>query len=182
MGRRWSLALVLTILAIPAAAKGQSASEARLASRVGELSGIMEPERDARTALLRGLAVPGLGQFYAGKPAIGAGYLGATTTAVLIGLLSERIRIECLSPLENGGCPDGMEYSREERRHLLGRSLAAAGAIAVAGAVHAWFDVRRSQGRAGDVKMEGEAAVGVGLVNAEWAGDRVRLGLVHVRF
>jgi hypothetical protein len=32
------------------------------------------------------------------------------------------------------------------------------------------------------VTSQREAAVGVGLMNAEWAVDRVRVGLVNVRF
>lgn len=179
MVRRWSLALAVAgVLGWPVGLRAQS-SESRI-RQVGE-SSVRAGELNARTALIRGLAVPGLGQFYAGKPVIGAGYLGATTTAVLIGLMSERIEIECLSPLDGGECPVGMEFSHRERRHLLGRSLLAAGAIAAAGAVHAWLDVRRATGAAA-VEATGGPAMGVGLVNAEWAGDRVRVGLVNVRF
>jgi hypothetical protein len=185
MWRRWSLALFTTVaVASPSLLHAQTTmSESRPSVGTPIPVRAAEESLDAETALLRGLVVPGLGQFYAGTPALGAGYLGATTTAVLIGLLSQRVEIQCLSPLQDGGCPSGMEFSRHERRHLMGQSLLAAGAIAVAGAVHAWIDVRgRNNPGGGSVTSQREAAVGVGLMNAEWAVDRVRVGLVNVRF
>jgi hypothetical protein len=88
-------------------------------------------------AAVRSLLVPGLGQFYTGKPVLGVVFLAATGAAIGVALGSKEITGLCMSPLSGGDCPSDQIWSQSTSRPLLVPGLAGAGAIAIIAALEA---------------------------------------------
>ena len=95
-------------------------------------------------ALATGMLVPGMGHFYSGRPGPGLLVLAGAVGSASAALSYRRVDVECLSIPIDGECPPGQERGREESRPLLVPGLAAAVAITLGGAIHAYRGVRRS--------------------------------------
>jgi tetratricopeptide (TPR) repeat protein len=89
------------------------------------LDALRRPTYSASTALGRGLAFPGLGQFYTGRPALGVVALGAVGAAVG-GVLYERTVVRERTFLDAFGRPYTQPVSETERPYAV--PAAAAGA------------------------------------------------------
>ena len=94
-------------------------------------------------AAVRSLLVPGLGQFYTGKPVLGAVFLAATGAAVGLALGSKEVTVQCKSPLSGGTCPSNEIANESTSRPLLVPGLAGAGAIAIIAAFEARSAARK---------------------------------------
>lgn len=88
------------------------------------------------SAALRSLAIPGLGQFYTGRPALGAAFLGAWAGAIGFGLMSEKVTVECLAQATDE-CPSGQVRAKISERPQLMLGLGIAAAVAVISALEA---------------------------------------------
>ncbi len=109
------------------------------------------PTHRPAVALVTGMVVPGMGHFYARRPGTGVLVLAAAGAAAGAGILHRTVDVQCRSVLVDGECPPGQVASRTEARPLLVPGLAAAGAITLAGALHAFVAARR--GNAGGMVM-----------------------------
>lgn len=107
-----------------------------VAERIGQLESADRPSGPAVLAL--GLVVPGLGQFYSGRPRMGALVLGLTAGVVASGLLTREVNVRCLGSFEADRCPDSQVVTSEVERPWLGRALVGAAVVAVAGAIEAY--------------------------------------------
>lgn len=115
-------------------------------------------------ALALGVLAPGMGQFYAGRPLGGLTVLTLAGGAVAAGFLIEETNVRCLTSVGSGGtCPPDQVVSRETTRPYFTASLAAAGGVALAGALEAFFAARGRRGSVeaslpGEVNMEDVSA------------------------
>jgi hypothetical protein len=161
--------LVVALLAAPFATGASHAQAPASAARdqaeaLRELSARGDPPMiesevfsqpyDPAGAALRSLFVPGLGQFYTGRPALGAVFLGAAGGALTWGLLSEHRRIECLERRTDNFCPPEHVLSETRRRQHLTHGVGAAAAVAVLSAWEAYRSAHLMNGRSPDAERE----------------------------
>ncbi len=91
-------------------------------------------------ALTRGLLLPGLGQVYTHRPALGVAVLAAVAGAAAYGL-----RTTSVTSTRTAIDPNGYSYQYdfiESRRAHLAAGLGVAGGVALIAAVEAWFHAR----------------------------------------
>ena len=98
------------------------------------------------SAALRSLAVPGLGQFHTGRPAVGVAFLAAWAGAIGFGILSQDVTVECLAQT-TGACPAGQIRAEIVERPMLPVGLGAAIAVAVISAFEARAGANRANAR-----------------------------------
>lgn len=137
---------------------------------------------DPGSAMIRGLVVPGLGQFYTRRPVLGAAFLGAGGAALALGVLSKKVTVECLSPPTGDVCPDAHVRSEVTKRPYLVPGLAGFVAVALVGAFEARSAARRLNGRTGAQHGEEPAGIRLGEPRLEYAGDGVAVALLRIRF
>ncbi|MCA1789112.1 MAG: tetratricopeptide repeat protein, partial [Thioalkalivibrio sp.] len=65
----------------------------------------LAPEYSPGIALTTGLLVPGMGQFYSGRPGLGFLVLSTAGTAAAVGFLHRKVEVDCLQIPEGGVCP-----------------------------------------------------------------------------
>ncbi len=93
---------------------------------------------------VRSLFVPGLGQFHTHRPAVGAVFLVGGLGALALGLASQRVEVNCLSPEVNGACPAGQVRDQATKRPMLVPGLAGFLGLGVIGAFEAAAGARRA--------------------------------------
>lgn len=135
----------------------------RIEDRIRELDPPSERSYSPGTALATGLLIPGMGHFYSGRTGTGLLVLAGAGAGVATGLLYTEVEIRCLVPLQGGECPADQVSEEVEERPLLVPGLAAAAAIGVLGAIHAWRGIRSDADR---VAAGPEGGIRVGLFGA----------------
>jgi hypothetical protein len=142
---------------------------------------------DPGSAAVRSLLLPGLGQFYTKRPAVGAVFLAGWAGALGWGIMSTETSVECLDQV-TGACPPNRVLSETVKRPMLAVGVGGAVALAVVSALEARSGAGRLNART--------VAVGVGaqpggvLVEVlpleafalAWAGAGRDLVLVQFRF
>jgi hypothetical protein len=98
------------------------------------------------SAAMRSLAVPGLGQFYTGRPAVGVAFLAAWAGAIGFGIMSQDVTVECLAQTSDA-CPAGQVRAEIVERPMLPVGLGAAIAVAVISAFEARSGANRANSR-----------------------------------
>jgi tetratricopeptide (TPR) repeat protein len=104
----------------------------------------LAPQYRPGIALTAGLVIPGMGQFYSGRPGLGLLVLSTAGTAAAVGLLHRTVEVDCLQVPEDGVCPPQQILDERVKRPLLVPGLATAAAITVAGAIYAFRGARGS--------------------------------------
>jgi tetratricopeptide (TPR) repeat protein len=99
----------------------------------------------ASAAFLVGALVPGGGQYYTGRPGLGAVVTVLAGGAVAAGILHERTTIRCLDALATV-CPEELISSRDTDRPLLLPAVGVAAGLALVAAIEAASHVRRTAG------------------------------------
>jgi tetratricopeptide (TPR) repeat protein len=94
-------------------------------------------------AFVRGALVPGGGQFYTGRPLVGAAITALAGGALAVGILSERTTIRCLDAAATV-CPEDRIASRETERPWLLPAVGAAVGLSLGAAIEATVYVRRA--------------------------------------
>ncbi len=90
-----------------------------------------QPRYNPGSAMTRSLIVPGLGQFYTGRPAIGAAFLTAWAAALGLAVLTQEVTIECLERVtDDDECPSSQIRDKVTTRPML--AIGAGGALAIA--------------------------------------------------
>jgi hypothetical protein len=97
---------------------------------------------DPGTAMTRSFLVPGLGQFYTGRPGLGFFFMGAWGGALGAGLLVKEKTIECFEPQDP--CPPSQVRAEVTTRPLLLVGVGAAVAIALLSGVEAGSAANRA--------------------------------------
>jgi tetratricopeptide (TPR) repeat protein len=110
-----------------------------VARAVGRLEApTTRPPPSARSTLVLGLLLPGMGQFYSGRPRAGLSVLGLAGGALVAGLLVRRVTVQCLDEVgAGGGCPPERVVGSSTQRPYLMPSIGVAAAVTVLGAVEA---------------------------------------------
>jgi tetratricopeptide (TPR) repeat protein len=120
---------------------------AAVTERIGMLEGLVTmPTPSPSGALALGI-VPGMGQYYSGRPLSGTIVLALAAGAAAAGVLYKEVTVHCLSPSPGGGCDVAVDET--SRRPYLLPAIGAAGAITLAGAIEAFV---RARGRRGEVE------------------------------
>jgi hypothetical protein len=105
------------------------------------------------SAAVRSLLIPGLGQFYTKRPAVGAVFLAGWAGALGFGLMSQEVTVECLDRVTDT-CPPNRVLSETVKRPMLAVGVGGAVALAVVSALEA---------RSGAAKLNARTvALGVG--------------------
>jgi hypothetical protein len=125
-------------------------------------------------AAVRSLLIPGLGQFYTGRPALGVLFLGAGAGAIAAGVMSKRTVIECLERT-TGTCPDNRIRDSKVERPMLLPGIGGFVALGVIGAIEASAAARRANARAGG---GGDNTIGLLMPHIQPRHD----GAVDLRF
>lgn len=102
------------------------------------------PQYSPGIALTTGLLIPGMGQFYSGRPGLGFLVLSTAGTAATVGLLHRKVEVDCLQIPTNGVCPPQQVLAERVKRPLLVPGLVTAAAITVVGAIYAFRGARAS--------------------------------------
>jgi tetratricopeptide (TPR) repeat protein len=155
--------------------------------RIGQLEVAARsvPRASSTTALTLGLVVPGLGQFYTGRPEAGLAVLSAVGGAIAAGYLIQEVDVRCLTRSGAASCPPDLVLSRHTRRPMLRNALVVAAGFSVLGAVEAWLGARRTESAAplliadessGTTIRIGPRALGVGPNGVEAVLLDVSLG------
>ncbi|MFH1764056.1 MAG: tetratricopeptide repeat protein [Gemmatimonadota bacterium] len=155
-----------------------------VSQRIGQLQIRPSSSVSAGTALGLGLVIPGMGQFYSGRALGGFSVLALAGGAIAAGFLIEEVQVKCVgSPPSSGECPPDRFISEETSNPYKMHGLAAAGVVAVIGAVEAYFKAKRPEpGDSGEIVAldVGPARVLVPSLSAR--GPRLNLNLVRVTF
>jgi tetratricopeptide (TPR) repeat protein len=141
---------------------------------LGGLRGVVAAPYSPVNALAAGLVVPGLGHFITDRTTTGLAFLGAAAGAVVAGLAVQRVRVECLSPTEDGVCPPDQVLDERTERPYLGAGIGVAAAVGIWGAIDAYRGARRGNDRAA-------AMLRVGL-KIQHSTNGTRLEFVAIRF
>jgi tetratricopeptide (TPR) repeat protein len=148
--------------------------------RVGQLQSV--PVRrgpSPAVAVALGTLVPGMGQFYTGRPLGGLTVLAVAGGALAAGYLMKRVDVRCLTDVTSGErCPDAQVVSRTTARPYMTLAVGVAGAAVVLGAIEAFFDAR---GRPDFSSNEARGPTLEGPAIAMRSG-RVELSVLRVRF
>ncbi len=151
--------------------------------RIGELRSLETLPRPA-AAFTLGLLFPGMGQFYSGRAFSGITVLTLAAGAAATGFLVEEVTVFCVGSTGSGGeCPEERVIGEEVDTPYLTYGLAAAGAVAVIGAIEAYFRARGRRSReAGTlVAMKiGRARLSGPAVSAN--GRRLQVDLARISF
>ncbi|MDX1646992.1 MAG: tetratricopeptide repeat protein [Longimicrobiales bacterium] len=113
-------------------------------TQLRQISEALAPSYSPGIALTTGLLVPGMGQFYSGRPGLGFLILSTAGTAATVGIVHKRVEVDCLQVPQNGVCPPEQIVDEREKRPWLVPGLVTAGAITVVGAIIAYRGARRS--------------------------------------
>ena len=154
-----------------------------VSQRIGQLQIQPSSPVSPGTALGLGLVLPGGGQFYSGRALPGLSVLAVAGGAAVAGFLVKETEIRCVGSVPSGGCPPERVISETTSKPYKMYGLAAAGAVAVIGAVEAYLKARGGGG-----PDDGEIlAVDVGSArlvgpSVSSAGSRLHLNLVRVTF
>jgi len=156
-----------------------------VSGRIGQLEGASAVAPRAGTALILGLMVPGMGQFYSDRDAGGLIVLSLAGGAVAAGLLVREVQAECLVTVGSGeDCPADQVFRENVERPYLWPALGAAAGVALIGAVEAFIKARR--GSAAAVRPLPSSAP-PGELRLAWPsvsqrGARVEFNFVRVTF
>lgn len=135
-------------------------------------------------AAILGVLLPGLGQIYTGRPAVGVLVLGVAGTALGVGMLHESVSVRCLTIPVNNTCPPDDVLSEEAERPYLKAGLGIAAAATLVGAIDAYFGARRANARAAAERATPTGRVGLRFeppaVHA--TPGELRLALIRARF
>ena len=155
-----------------------------VSQRIGQLQIRPGSSVSAGTALGLGILIPGMGQFYSGRAKGGFAVLALAGGAIAAGLLIEEVEVRCVGTAPSSGdCPPDRVISEDTTNPYLMHGLAAAGVIAVVGAIEAYFKAKAPQfGDVGEiVAMDlGRARVMGPSLSAK--GPRLNLNFVRVTF
>jgi hypothetical protein len=152
---------------------------------IGAAAAPVRPPYRPGTALATGLLVPGLGQFTTGRPLRGALFLGVAAAAVTVGIVADKLEVDCLSVPVNGECPPDQIADQRTTRPLLVPALAAAAAVGIYGAIDAFLFARRGNAEAELLRVggaEGARGFTVYAPQLEAAPAGARLDLLRIRF
>ena len=112
------------------------------ASAVAAMPGPYSPG----SAAVRSAIVPGLGQFYTGRPVLGAAFLAAAGGALAAGFLSEKVTVECLTRT-SGACPHDQIRGEVSEKPYMAAGVGAFVALAAIGAFEAHSAARKANAR-----------------------------------
>lgn len=133
---------------------------------------------DPGRAAMLGLAVPGLGELYVGNRLRGYAILGASVSALALGIGVKRVEIDCRSPLVDGTCPADAVADERRRRPYLVAGIGFAAVATLLGAVDAALTADRTNRQAQGTQT-GALLWGPHL---RAHGSRLALELVRIRF
>jgi tetratricopeptide (TPR) repeat protein len=127
---------------------------------LGRIAPALRPSYSPAVALTTGLLIPGMGQFYAGRPGLGALVLPTAGASAGMGLTYRRVEVDCLEIPTDGECPPDQVAERRVERPLRTPGLLGAAAATLFGAIHAFRGARPG----GDVEGLSVRSAEAGLV------------------
>lgn len=147
---------------------------------------VVENRYSPGQAMMLGLVVPGLGEFYTGRGLRGFLVLGASAGAVAFGYLTENIAVDCRTIPVNNTCPPEDILGERSERPYLAPSIGVAAGLALIGAIDAFVGARRANARLAAERSGAPARTESGL-RLEQPGltvgrGGVGLSLLRVRF
>lgn len=113
------------------------------------------------TAFTLGMLIPGLGQYYSGKPVRGAVVASLAMGALASGVFVQKRSVGCLEPVGSGErcLPDDIVHVKMSRPYLA-TGIAVAGSVALLGALDAYFGAREQREGRGFTEARGSHVEG----------------------
>ncbi len=137
----------------------------------------------AGVAFTLGLLVPGMGQFYSGRPAMGMAVLTLAGSAATAAFLVQEVKVRCLADVDPGAaCPPSQVLDEQTQRPYLVAGLAVAGAVTLIGAIEAAV---HASGHSTELALRsGNAAprLALGAGVEAGGGGTLRLRFLRLRF
>lgn len=156
------------------AAPAATTAQVGPAAQVGPRSG---------TAFAVGALLPGGGQFYTGRPALGAAVTALAGGVLAAGILYERTTVRCLDATIETDCPEELVASRDTSRPLLGPAVLAAVGVMLGAAIEASLHAARHASGQESTGPAGDGAARLGFSGeVEYHGGALHLGLIRLRF
>jgi tetratricopeptide (TPR) repeat protein len=156
-----------------------------VSQRIGQLQIRPGSAVSPGTALGLGILIPGMGQFYTGRVLRGFGVLAVAGGAIAVGFLIEEVEVKCVGrPPSGGDCPSDRVISESTNNPYMIHGLAAAGVVALVGAVEAYFKAKRplSLSEPGEVVGVDVGSARVSGLSISASGPRLNLNLLRVTF
>lgn len=156
-----------------------------VSQRLGQLQAMaLGSPPNPGAALLLGVLVPGLGQFYSGDAWGGLAVLSLAGGAATTGFLVKQKDVQCLTdPGPGGTCPPGQVVREDVSRPYLGVSIGAAAAVTVVGAAVAFIHARNRRGAQSAGTAPGTAtAPRLAFPSVQTHGAAVDVALVRLVF
>jgi hypothetical protein len=127
--------------------------------------------------------VPGMGQYYTGRPLIGTVVLSLAAGAVAAGALYKEVTVHCLTP-SAGSCAPDQVIDETSKRPYLWAAIGAAGVITAAGAIEAFVRARRTRSEVDAARQPVSEARGLTFEGPSVSArrGRVDLALLVMRF
>jgi hypothetical protein len=151
------------------------------ANRGPERAVAAERPVDPVAAAAMSLVLPGAGQVYTRRPLLGGLFFGAAGGALVLGLLSERVTVECLARATEGCPPDQVLSETRERQHLDAALVGVAG-VALASAIDAYHAARSRNARVAAARPDADGRPRLRGPGLEAGGSHARLSLLRLTF
>jgi tetratricopeptide (TPR) repeat protein len=156
---------------------------AAVTERIGMLESLVQmPTPSPSGALALGMAFPGTGQYYTGRGIGGTVVLSLAAGAITAGILYKEVTVHCITPTAGSCAPDQVVSETSERPYLWA-SIAAAGAVTLAGAIEAFIRARGRRSEAEAVMQPATQASGLRISGPSLSarGGRVDLAFLTIR-
>ncbi len=160
------------VATFPASEEATRAAQAGPAGMAGPRPG---------TAFAVGALLPGGGQFYTGRPALGLAVTALAGGALATGLLYERTTVRCLDATIQTNCPEELVASRETSRPFLAPAVLAAAGVMIGAAIEASFHASRRSAERDAAGGDGSARLGFSG-DVRYDGASLHVGLIRLRF
>ncbi len=182
---RLALADYRAYLAVVADPEDQEAIA--ISQRIGELEGAASVSTPSPAGAFALGLVPGMGQYYAGRPITGTATLVGAGAALAAAILIRDITVLCVDTVPAGQpCPEESIVDEITERPYLAVGVGVAAAVTIAGAIEAYVSARRARAANaelfGPIADTGDEGLTVGLPAVSGGRGRVDFSFVRYRF
>jgi hypothetical protein len=164
-------------------ANPEDADALAISQRIGELEGAASVALPSPAGALALGVVPGMGQYYTGRPIMGTATLVSAGAAVAAGFMIKDITVLCLNDVPEGQpCPPDLIVDELTERPYLWVGIGIGAAITVVGAVEAFLRARRARDARAELALPAETGLNVGMPEVSARGGQIDFAFVRYRF
>jgi hypothetical protein len=164
-------------------ANPEDADALAISQRIGELEGAASVATPSPAGALALGVVPGMGQYYTGRPIMGTATLMSAGIAVAAGFMIKDITVLCLEdPPEGQACPPDLIVDEITERPYLWVGIGIGAAITIAGAVEAYLTAKKARDARIGLTTPAETGLNIGVPEVSARGSQIDFAFVRYRF